>query len=55
MSDSWTIGPYIFAELELKAIHGSPGLGFYRLIIRVGYTIKKSWGQVLLLAILKQD
>jgi len=39
MSDSWTIGLYIFAELELKSIHGSPGLGFYRLIIRVGYTM----------------
>ncbi len=39
MSDSWTIGPYIFAELELKSIHGSPGLGFYRFIIRVDYTM----------------
>ncbi len=39
MSDSWTIGSYIFADLDLKSIHGSPGLGFYRLIIRVGYTM----------------
>jgi len=39
MSDSWTIGPYNFAEIELKSLHGSPGLGFYRLIIRVGYTM----------------
>lgn len=39
MSASWTIGPYVFAELELKSIHGSPGLGFYRFFIRVGYTM----------------
>ena len=39
MSDSWTIGPNVFADLELKSIHGSPGLGFYRLIIRVDYTM----------------
>ena len=39
MSDSWTIGSYVFAELELKSIHGSPGLGFYRLFIRVDYTM----------------
>ena len=46
MSDSWTIGPYIFAEFELKSIHGSPGLGFYRLIIRAGCTMhSKQSGQ----------
>jgi len=38
MSDDWTIRNLIFAKLELKSIHGSPGLGFYRLIARIDYT-----------------
>lgn len=38
MSNSWTLGALIFAELELKAIQGSPGLGFYRLMADVNYT-----------------
>jgi len=35
MSDSWTWGTNIFAELDVKRIYGAPGLGFYRLFVEV--------------------
>jgi hypothetical protein len=38
MGDSWSFNSYTFADFDLKSIHGSPGLGFYRLLIRVDYT-----------------
>lgn len=38
MSVSWTLNSTIFAELDLKTLQGSPGLGFYRLIAQVDVT-----------------
>jgi hypothetical protein len=39
MSASWTIGSYIFAELDIMGINGNPGLGFYRLIADIDITM----------------
>jgi len=38
MSERWSFGPYVFAKLDLKAMYGLPGLGFYRLIVQVDIT-----------------
>lgn len=38
MSVSWTLNSTIFAEFDFRALQGSPGLGFYRLIAQVDVT-----------------
>lgn len=38
MSEHWLLNSFIFAELDWQTLQGSPGLGFHRLMARIGIT-----------------
>ncbi len=40
MSDHWSLNSTAFAELDVKSMNGSPGLGFYRLLVQVNITTR---------------